>query len=71
MHHVFWENNCYDLILLFICKFITFDLLLQLLWNFYAMLWVVLECSDKYCMIFGVLYLWYVIYVDPVACFHI
>jgi len=53
------------------CKFISFDILLQLLWNFYAMLWVVLEDFDKYFMIFGVLYLWYVIYVNAMDTFHI
>jgi len=65
------KNNCYELILLFMCKFISFDILLQFLWNFYASLWVVLECFDKYVMIFGVLYLWYVIYVNTMAWFHI
>ena len=31
------------------------------------MLCIVLECSGKYFMIFGVLYLWYVIYVHTIA----
>jgi len=61
------KNNYYELILLIMCKFISCDILLQLLWNFYAMLWIVLECSGKYFMIFGVLYLWYVIYVNIMA----
>ena len=65
------KNNCYDLILLFKYKFISVDIPLLLLWNFYAMLWVVWECYDKYFMIFGVLYLWYEIHVDPMACFLI
>ena len=61
------KNNCYELILLILDKFISLDILLQMLWNFYVMLWVVLECSGKYFMIFGVLYLWYVNYVDSFA----
>jgi len=65
------KNNWYDLILLFKYKFISDDILLLLLWNFYAMLWVVCECYDKYFMIFGVLYIWYEILVDPMACFLI
>jgi len=56
------KNNCYEWILLIMCKFISFDIMLQLLLNFYAMLWIVFECFGKYFMIFGVLYLWYVIY---------
>jgi len=67
MSHVYVKNNCYELILLILCKCICLDLLLQMLWNFYAVLWIVLECSDKYFMIFGVLYLWYVIYVNTIA----
>jgi len=63
------KNNCYDLILLFMCKFMSLDMLLLLLWNFYAQLWVVLECYDKYFMIFGVIYQWYEIYVGPMTCF--
>ena len=51
------KSNCYELILLFQFKFISLDILLQMLRKFYTMLWVVLECSGKYCMIFGVLYL--------------
>ena len=51
------KNNCYELIMLIIFKFISLDILLQLLWNFYAMLWILLECSDNYFLIFGVLYL--------------
>jgi len=65
------KNNFYELILLIRYKFISFDILLLLLWNFYAMLWVVLECFDKYFMIFGVQYFWYVIYVGAMACFYI
>ena len=61
------KKNCYELILLFQCKFISLDILLQMLWNVYAMLWVVLESSGNYFMIFGVLYLWYVIYVYTIA----
>jgi len=63
------KNNCYDLILLFKYKLISVDILLLFLWNFYALLWVVWECYDKYFMIFGVLYLWYEIHVDPMAVF--
>ena len=61
------KNNCYELILLILCKFVFLDILLQMLWNFYAMPWIVLEGSDIYFMIFGVLYLWYVIYVITMA----
>ena len=61
------KNNCYELILLFQCKFISRDLLLQMLWNFYAMLWIVLECYGKYFMIFEVLYICYVNYVNIFA----
>jgi len=67
----FGKNKVYDLILLFMCKFISLDILLLLLWNFYAMLWVVYEGYDKYFMIFGVMYLCYVIYGGDMACFHI
>ena len=63
------KNNCYDLILLFMYKFISLDILLLLLWKFYVRLWVVRECYDKYLMIFWVMYLWYVIYVCDMACF--
>ena len=35
--------------------------------KFYTMLWVVLECSGKYFMIFGVLYLCDVIYVNTIS----
>ena len=61
------KNNCYELILLFQCKFISFDILLQMLWNIFSMPCVLLVCSDKYFMIFGVLYLWYAIYVNTIA----
>jgi len=67
MHHVFCEIFVYELILLFLCKLISLDILLQMLWNFYAMLWIVLGGSDNYVMIFGVLYLCYVIYVNTMA----
>jgi len=65
------KNNCYELILLIMCKCISLDLLLQMLWNFYAMLYLVLECSDEHFMIFWVLYLWYVIYINTMASFHV
>jgi hypothetical protein len=61
------RNNCYELILLIICKFVSLDIVLQMLWNFYAMLCVLLVCSGKYFMIFGVLHLLYVIYVNTIA----
>jgi len=51
------KNNCYELILLFQSKFISLDILLQMLWNVYAMLCVVLVCSGKYFMIVEALYL--------------
>jgi len=63
------KNNCYDLIWLFMYKFISLDMLLLLLWKFYARLRVVWEYYDKYFMIFGVMYLWYIIYVCDMACF--
>jgi len=37
------KNNYYELILLFMCKFISFVILLELLSNFYATLYMVLE----------------------------
>jgi len=49
------KNIYYNLILLFKYKFISFGILLILLWNFYGSLWVSLECYDKHFMIFGVL----------------
>ena len=58
-----------DLILLFMSKLISLVILLSLLWKFYGSLCVVLECFDKYFMIFGVLQFWYVIYDCNVACF--
>jgi len=61
------KNNCYDIILLFQCKFIFLVILLQMLWNFHAMLCVVVVCFGKYVMIFEALYLWYVIYVHNMA----
>ena len=61
------KNNCYELILLFPSKFISLGTLLQMLWNVYAMLFVVLVCSGKYFMIFEALYLCYVIYVGVIA----
>ena len=57
------------LILLIMDKFISLVILLSLLWKFYGSLCMVLECIDKYFMIFGVLQLWYVIYGWNVACF--
>jgi len=61
------KNNYYELILLFQSKFISLDILLQMLWNFYAMLCVVLVCYRKYFMIFEALYHWYVIYVSVIV----
>jgi len=61
------KNIFYELILLFQCKFISLDILLQMLWNVYAMPCVVLESFDKYFMIFEAMYLWYVIYVNNIA----
>ena len=61
------KNNCYELILLFQSKFISLGTLIQMLWNFYAMICVVLVCSGKYFMIFEALYLWYVIYVSVIS----
>ena len=58
-----------DLILLFMDKCISLVILLSLLWNFYGSLCMVLECFDKYFMIFEVMQLWYVIYVWDLACF--
>jgi len=58
-----------DLILLFMDKFISLVILFSLPWKFYGSLCVVLECFDKYFIIFGVVQLWYVIYVWDLACF--
>ena len=58
-----------DLILLFMDKIISLVILFSFPWKFYCSLCVVLECFDKYFMIFGVLQLCYVIYVWDLACF--
>jgi len=52
-----------NLFLLFMNKFISLVILLSLLYKFYGSLCVIIECYDKYFMIFGVLQLYYVIYV--------
>ena len=52
-----------DSILLFMDKCISLVILLSLLCKFYGSLCVVLECYDKYFMIFGVVQLRYVICV--------
>ena len=57
------KNNCYELIFFIQSKFISFGILLQMLWNFCGMLCVVLICSGKYFMIFEVMQHWYEIYV--------